>query len=139
MRFSSSVEIDAPVAAVWSLIDRLEEWPQWMPSIKKIERVSEGPLSVGSQLAVTAKVSRITVHLLMTIIEFVPERSVVMQGRALRTNLTRFYSFEPHDNRTTATIGGEVTGPLAFLARRGGKRVSEEIAQAAKKRIESSA
>ena len=137
MRFSSSVEIDAPVGKVWSLVDRLEEWPQWMPSIKKIERVSSGPLSVGSQLSVTAKVSRLTVNLLMTITEFVPERSVVMQGKALGTNLIRFYTFEPVDDKAKVTIGGEVSGLLARLARRGGQTVSEEIAQAAKKRIES--
>ncbi len=137
MRFSSSVEINAPVEEVWSLIDKLEEWPQWMQSIKKIERVSEGPLAVGSQLSVTAKVSRLTVNLLMTISEFVPERSVVMQGRALGTKLTRFYFLEPVNGKTKVTIGGEVSGLLAWMARRGGKAVSDEIAQAAKKRIES--
>lgn len=137
MRFSSSVEINAPVEKVWALVDRLEEWPQWMPSIKKIERVSEGPLTVGSQLSVTAKVNRLTVNLLMTITEFVPERSVMMQGRALGTNLTRFYFFEPVNDKTGVTIGGEVSGLLAWLARRGGQAVSDEIAQAAKKRIES--
>lgn len=137
MRFSSSVEINAPVEKVWSLIDKLEEWPQWMQSIKNIERVSEGPLAVGSQLSVTAKVSRLTVNLLMTISEFVPERSVVMQGKALGTKLTRFYFLEPVNGKTKVTIGGEVSGLLAWMARRGGKAVSDEIAQAAKKRIES--
>lgn len=137
MRFSSSVEINAPVEKVWTLVDNLEEWPQWMPSIKKIARVSEGPLTVGSQLSVTAKVSRLTVNLLMTITEFVPERSVVMQGKALGTNLTRFYTLEPVNGKTKVTVGGEVSGLLAWLARRGGQAVSDEIAQAAKKRIES--
>lgn len=137
MRFSSSVEINAPVEKVWSLIDKLEEWPQWMQSIKNIERVSEGPLAVGSQLSVTAKVSRLTVNLLMTISEFVPERSVIMQGKALGTKLTRFYFLEPVNGKTKVTIGGEVSGLLAWMARRGGKAVSDEIAQAAKKRIES--
>jgi carbon monoxide dehydrogenase subunit G len=137
MRFSSSVEINAPVEKVWALVDRLEEWPQWMASIKKIERVSEGPLTVGSQLSVTAKVSRLTVNLLMTITEFVPERSVVMQGKALGTNLTRFYFLEPVNGKTKVTIGGEVSGLLAWMARRGGQAVSDEITQAAKKRIES--
>ena len=137
MRFSSSVEINAPLEKVWTLVDNLEEWPQWMPSIKKIARVSEGPLTVGSQLSVTAKVSRLTVNLLMTITEFVPERSVVMQGKALGTNLTRFYTLEPVNGKTKVTVGGEVSGLLAWLARRGGQAVSDEIAQAAKKRIES--
>jgi len=138
VRFESSIEIDAPVGDVWALIDRLEEWPRWMPSIKRIERVSRGPLGVGSQLSVTAKVSRLTVNLLMTIMEFVPERRVVMRGRALGTNLTRFYTMEPVDKRTRVTVGGEVSGALALLAKRGGQVVSEEIARAAKKRVEES-
>ena len=137
MKFESSVEINAPVEKVWTLVDNLEEWPQWMPSIKKIERVSKGPLTVGSQLSVTAKVSRITVKLLMTITEFVSERAVVMEGKALGTKLTRFYTLEPVNGKTKVTIGGEVSGLLAWLAHRGGQAISEEIAQAAKKRIES--
>lgn len=139
MRFSSSAEIDSPVEKVWALIDKLEEWHEWMPSIKKIEKVSEGPLSVGSKLAVTARVSRLTVNLVMTITEFVPERSVTMQGKAMGTRLTRFYALEPVNGKTKATVGGEVSGLLAWLARRGGQAISDEIVQAAKKRVESSA
>jgi carbon monoxide dehydrogenase subunit G len=138
MRFESSIEINAPVKKVWALIDKLEEWPQWMPSIKKIERVSKGALAVGSQLSVTAKVSGLTVALLMTVTEFVPERSVVMNGKALDTSLTRFYTLEPVNGRTKVTIGGDVSGALAWLACRGGQSVSAEIAQAAKKKVEGS-
>jgi carbon monoxide dehydrogenase subunit G len=138
MRFESIIDINAPVEKVWTLIDKLEQWPQWMPSIKNIEIVSEGPLAAGSQLSVTVKVSGLTVTLLMTITEFVPERNVVMKGKALGTNLTRFYNLEPLNGKTKATIGGEVSGALAWLARRGGQAVSDEIAQAVKKRIEES-
>jgi carbon monoxide dehydrogenase subunit G len=136
MRFESSIEINAPTKKVWALIDKLEEWPQWMPSIKKIEMVSQGPLAVGSQLSVTAKVSGLTVTLSMTITEFVPERAVVMQGKALGTNLTRFYNLEPINDKTKVTIGGDVSGALAWMACRGGQKVSAEIAQAAKKKVE---
>jgi carbon monoxide dehydrogenase subunit G len=138
MRFESTIDINAPVEKVWTLIDKLEQWPQWMPSIKKIERVSKGLLTAGSQLSVTAKVSGLTVTLLMTITEFVPERNVVMKGKVLGTNLTRFYNLEPLDGQTKATVGGEVSGALAWLARRGGQAISDEIAQAVKKRIEES-
>jgi len=138
VRFESGIDINAPAEKVWALIDKLEEWPQWMPSIKKIEKVSKGPLTVGSQLAVTAKVSGLTVKLLMTITEFVPERTVVMQGKALGTSLTRFYTLEPVNGKTKVTIGGDVSGVLAWLACRGGKAVSAEIAQVVKTRIEGS-
>ena len=138
MRFESSIDINAPAERVWALIDKLEEWPQWMPSIKKIEKLSEGPLAVGSQLSITAKVSGLTVTLLMTIIAFVPERSVILEGKALGIKLTRFYTLEPLDGKTKVTIGGDVSGTLAWLACRGGKAVSAEIAQAVKTRIEGS-
>jgi carbon monoxide dehydrogenase subunit G len=136
MKFESSIDINAPTSKVWALIDKLEEWPQWMPSIKKIERVSKEPLTVGSQLSVTAKVSGLTVTLLMAITEFVPERTVVMEGKALGTKLTRFYTLEPVNGNTKVTIGGDVSGALAWLARWGGQKVSAEIAQAAKKKVE---
>jgi carbon monoxide dehydrogenase subunit G len=138
MRFESSIEISAPAKKVWALIDKLEEWPQWMPSIKKIERVSKGPLTVGSKLSVTAKVSGLMVTLLMTITEFVPERTVVMQGKTLGTNLTRFYNLEPVNGKTKVIIGGDVSGALAWLACRGGQAISAEIALAVKTRIEGS-
>jgi carbon monoxide dehydrogenase subunit G len=138
MRFESSIEINAPTTKVWALVDKLEEWPQWMPSIKKIERVSEGPLAVGSKLSVTARVRGLTVNLLMTITELVRERSVVLEGKALRTKLTRFYTLEPVNSKTKVTIGGDVSGALAWLVRRGGQKMSTDIAQAAKKKVECS-
>ena len=138
MRFESSVDINAPVAKVWALVDKLEEWPQWMPSIKKIKKVSEGPLGADSQLSVTASVSGFTLKLLMTITKFVPERNVVLQGKVLGTRLTRFYTLEPVNGKTKLTIGGDVSGPLAWLARRGGQKVSAEIGLAVKARIEGS-
>jgi uncharacterized membrane protein len=136
MRFESSIEINAPATKVWALVDRLEEWPQWMPSIKKIERTSKKPLTVDSKLFITAKVSRLTVRLLMTITKFVPEQSVVLEGKALGTRLIRFYTLEPLNGKTKITIGGDVSGALAWPARRGGQAVSAEIAQAVKRKVE---
>ena len=135
MKFSSSVEIDAPPEKVWALVNDLEEWPQWIPSIKRIEKLSEGALGEGSQVRVTAK-SIITVKLLMTITEFVPGQRAVMQGKVMGTKMTRYYTFEPVNQRTRLTAGGEVSGLLAFLVRRGGQALSEEIVQAAKRKIE---
>jgi len=138
MRFESSIDINASAEKVWALVDKLEEWPQWMPSIKKIERISKGPLGVGSQLSVTAKVSGLTIKILMTIIEFVPEQTVVLGGKALGTKLTRFYTLEPVNGKTKVTIGGDVSGALSWLVCRGGQAVSAEIALAVKTRIEGS-
>ena len=39
MKFSASVEINSTPEKAWSLINNVEEWPKWIPSLKKIEKV----------------------------------------------------------------------------------------------------
>jgi len=138
MKFSASMEINATPEKAWPLINNIEEWPKWIPSLKKIEKVSEGSLGVGSRVLVVAR-SLITVNLLMTITEFVPGRSVVMEGKVLGVRMKRYYKMEPVNGRARLTAGGEVSGLLAFLVRRGGQKLSEEIVQALKKRVEEAA
>ncbi len=136
MKFSASVEINAHAERVWSLVNSVEEWSKWIPSLKKIEKLSAGPLGVGSQVLVVAK-SIITVNLQMTITEFVVGHRVVMEGKVLGVKMTRFYELEPLDkNKTKLTAGGEVSGLLAFLVRRGGQRLSAEIVQSLKNKVE---
>ena len=137
MKFSASVEINATPEKAWALLNNVEEWPKWIPSLKKIEKVSEGSLGVGSRVLVVAR-SLITVNLLMTITEFVPGRSVVMEGKVLGVRMKRYYEMEPMNGRARLTAGGEVSGLLAFLVRRGGQRLSKEIVQALKKKVEES-
>lgn len=136
-RFVATVDIDAPVDKVWALVDKLEDWPLWTPSIKSIEKLTPEPLGLGSKLRVTAKVRRMSVKLVMTTVEFVIERRAVLEGRVLGMTLRRFYEMEAiNDRKTRVTCGGEFSGPLAFLARRGGQAVSDDIARSAKRWIE---
>ncbi len=136
MKFSASTEINAPVAKVWALVNEIEDWPKWIPSLKKIEKLSGGPLEKGSQVLVVAK-SIIKVNLFMAITEFVPQQRVVMEGKVLGVRMTRFYELSPvNKSKTRLAAGGEVTGLLAFLVRRSGQKLSEEIVQALKKRVE---
>ncbi|MCJ7744257.1 MAG: SRPBCC family protein [Dehalococcoidales bacterium] len=136
MKFSASVEINATPEKAWTLVNNAEDWPRWIPSLKKIEKVSQGPLGVGSQVRVIAK-SAVTVNLLMTITEFVPGRRGVMEGKVLGTKMTRYYELEPISQvKAKLTAGGEVSGLLACLVRRGGQKLSEEIVQALKEKVE---
>lgn len=135
MKFESSSEIDAPLETVWEAVKDAEEWPQWVPSLKKVEIVSKGSLGVGEQVLVIAR-TRITVKLLMTITEFVPKQCLIMEGKILGSKLIRSYTMKPLNHRTRFTASGEVSGPTAWLIRRGGQALSDEIVQALKKKIE---
>jgi len=136
MKFSASAEIDATPEKAWAVAKNIEEWPRWIPSLKKMEKVSGEPLGKGSQVLVVAK-SLITVNLWMTITEFVAGRRVVMEGKVLGVKMTRYYTLEPvGQGKAKLTAGGEVSGLLSLLVRRGGQRLSEEIVQALKKKVE---
>ena len=135
MRFESSVKAEASPEAIWEAVHDPEEWPLWVPSIKLVEKVSDGPLGVGSRLRIVVKTSiRVTLH--MTITEFVPQERVVMQGRVLGTRLTRFYALEPVGQETRVAAGGEASGLLAWLVCWSGRRLSADIVRALKNRIE---
>ena len=90
MKFSASVERNAAPEKVWTLLNNAKEWPEWIPSLKKIESLTKGPPGVGSRFLVVAK-SFLTVNLLMTITEFIAGRRVVMEGKILGVRMRRYY------------------------------------------------
>ena len=73
MKFESSAEVDASPEVIWAAVKNPEEWPLWVPSLKKVEKLSLGPLGVGSGLRVTVK-AIVKVRLHMVITKFIPER-----------------------------------------------------------------
>ena len=136
MKFESATEINASPEHIWSAVGDPEEWPKWMASIEKIEKLNTEPLGAGSRIRVVARARVARVNLLMTITEFVPPQRVVMEGKVLGTRLTRYYTLEPKNEQTRVTAGGEASGPMAWLISRGGQALSNEIVQSFKKKIE---
>ncbi|RLC95086.1 MAG: hypothetical protein DRI39_00980 [Chloroflexi bacterium] len=135
MRFDRAATVDASPETVWMAVNDPEQWPSWVPSIREVKKVSDGPLAVGSQFRIRVKaILPVTLH--MTVIEFVPKRRVVMQGRVLCTRLTRYYTLEPAGSGARITAGGEASGVLAWLVCRNGRKLSEDIVQGLKKRVE---
>jgi len=137
MKFSASTEVNATAEKAWATVENAEEWPRWIPALKKIEKISEGPFDVGSRVRITAKFV-VTVNFVMTITELVPSRRVVLEGKVLGNRMRRYYTLEPMNRKAILTAGGDVSGPLSFLVRYGVQRLSEEIVQALKERIERS-
>lgn len=41
-------QIDAPQSVVWSVTVDIESWPQWTPTVRKLQRLDQGPFVCGS-------------------------------------------------------------------------------------------
>jgi len=49
---SATIDIDAPVEHIWSVLLDIERWPEWNPTVTSLERLDAGPLTVGSRARV---------------------------------------------------------------------------------------
>ena len=50
--YAHSVDIVAPVAAVWAVTCDIEGWPNWSPTMDSIRREEAGPIRAGSRALV---------------------------------------------------------------------------------------
>ena len=49
MRFEATVDVAAPAQLVFEVYTDVERWPEWTVSVTSVERLDQGPLSVGSR------------------------------------------------------------------------------------------
>jgi len=52
MTYETTITIDAPADEVWAVLTDVERWPEWTASMQKVERRSEGDLTVGARIRI---------------------------------------------------------------------------------------
>ena len=50
--FETTRHIDAPTQSVWEVLFDVARWPEWTPTIDRVERLDDGPFQVGSRARV---------------------------------------------------------------------------------------
>lgn len=112
MRIEHSIEIAAPVERVWALTVDVEAWPEHTPTITRVERLDDGPLTVGSKARIKqpAQAERV-----WTVTDLQPRRRFAWATRAMGTTMTGGHELVQTEVGTRNTLTVEIEGPLAPL------------------------
>ncbi len=54
MQFSITTEVDAPPEVVFAVLSEVEYWPEWTPTVTRVERLGDAgaPLALGGRLRI---------------------------------------------------------------------------------------
>ncbi len=98
----ATVEIDAPPAAVWSLVSDLRNMPRWSPQCAKTFVRGGGPVTLGSRMVNVNRRGLLVWPTQSKVVRFVPEQEIAFR---VKENWTVWsYALEP-----TADGGTRVT------------------------------
>ena len=81
MKLRETIQIDAPVEAVWNLVANPEAWPRWNPHVKQVRRDRRGPLVETEQFTGIFQLSGEPKEHSVDVIRLDPPTKLVMRQR----------------------------------------------------------
>ena len=127
-----AVEIDAPPADVWKVVEPIERHVDWMADAVAIRFTTESTRGVGTRFECDTKVGPITLTDEMTVTEWQPERTMGVRHTGVVTG-TGVFELEPIDlgRRTRFTWTEDLSFPWYLGGRLGeivgGQAVMKQI------------
>jgi uncharacterized membrane protein len=110
MEWTHTQTIDAPVDVVWQLSTDVTDWPSYMPTVRSVERLDEGPLRFGSRARIKQPGQRTAVWEVMSI---EPGREFSWRSKRRGMSLTGIHRVVPDGRGSRNTLTIQMTGPLA--------------------------
>ena len=107
MDIQHTLTIPAPVDTVWALTIDVERWPQVMPTVTRVDRPDDGPLSVGSSARLEQPGLRPAVWTVKT---FEPGRRFAWTSRLLGASIVGRHDIEPVPDGVRNTLTLELGG-----------------------------
>jgi len=110
MRYAETTLIDAPVELVWQLTTRIGDWPAFLPTVRRLERLDTGELRVGSAARIKQPGQSAAVW---TVTRLEPAREFTWETRRPGLRLTGRHLLEAAGEGTRMTLVLETAGPAA--------------------------
>lgn len=122
-RTTHHIDIEAPAARVWAILEDLGRWPDWTPTVTALELLDAPPLRVGLRARLTQPGRRPTVW---QVTEVAHERSFTWQTRAGGMIVSARHRLEPRPGGTHLTLEVDTSGlgavAFGWLAARASRR-----------------
>lgn len=116
--FSVSIDIAAPAERVFAVMTDVERWPEWTPSVTRVDRLDGGPFAVGSRVRVVQPKLPPAVWRATALIE---GRGFTWVSSAPGLRVTAHHRVEPTGAGSRATLAIQYAGLfgplLAWLTR----------------------
>ncbi len=126
LHFKNKLEINRPIADVFSFISNFENMPKWNYFVLEVRKLSEGSIGLNT----TFRQVRKTDTQEYKITEFEPNRKVTVETMPPYSKLVMRFTLEQENNHTLLTDEWELdTGKPAFVERLAGRNVKSAVAQ----------
>ena len=135
-----TVNIDAPPEKVFAVLCDVERWPEWTPTMSRVQRLDKGAFAVGSSAEVRQPKLRPAVW---RVAQLQDNRNFTWATRSAGLHMKAGHLVEPHGSGCRVALSFEISGLLApLVSRLYGGLIEEYIAtesQGLKKRSEAQA
>jgi uncharacterized protein YndB with AHSA1/START domain len=112
MRYVREETVHAPAERVWNLLTDVEGWPAWTESMRQIQRLDDGPFTVGSRSRVEQPTGR---PMQWTVTELEPLHNFTWIAGQPGMSFAAAHRIEDQGSQVLTTLEFVVSGPLAWL------------------------
>ncbi|MFC7548571.1 SRPBCC family protein [Plantactinospora sp. GCM10030261] len=114
MRYATEVTINAPAEDVWRVLADVRRWPDWTPTVRRVDQLDDGPLRFGSRIRIEQPRLRPAV---MTVTKFEPGRSFVWASTSSAVRAVADHRVVEGPSGTVVTLTFDLDGWMAPVAR----------------------
>jgi uncharacterized protein YndB with AHSA1/START domain len=111
--FETTRHIDSPTQPVWEVLFDVARWPEWTPTIDRVERLDQGPFGVGSRARV--RQPRLP-KALWEVTEVVDGHHFTWEATGPGMRTIARHEVVPEDGGSRITLSIEQTGPMGAVA-----------------------
>jgi carbon monoxide dehydrogenase subunit G len=106
--FELTERIDKGQREVWDFMIDLENMPNWMPTVKRLEKLTEGPMRLGTRFRETRIINNKEHSAEIEITEFEEPDKYAATADEKGIRCTYHYTFAPEDQGTRVNLVAEV-------------------------------